>query len=251
MLMTSSLYLGSAVNSSNNLHDEINQRIGKVLTNFRWLSSRVWENHHLTIKLKIRVYTTCILSVLLYSSETWCRYCCQENWVNAFHFRCLRSILVVLWRDHVPNSTILHLTGSYDLTTIIRQQRLRWLGHVHCMEDGHLHKDILYGEFYRTPQRTGRPKLRHKDVIKRDAAKFHISPQLCETLAADRNRWHASLSYDYSLSAMNYAKKCRSTELIVVIDEMGHDGDDVSECSPCEVQFKLVSSQLIQAVSFR
>jgi len=26
--------------------------------------------------------------------------------------------------------TILHLTGSYDLTTIMRQRRLRWLGHV-------------------------------------------------------------------------------------------------------------------------
>ena len=62
--------LGSVVNSSNNLDDEINQRIGKASTNFGRLSSRVWKNHHLAIKLKIKVYTACILSVLLYSSET-------------------------------------------------------------------------------------------------------------------------------------------------------------------------------------
>jgi len=37
----------------------------------------------------------------------------------------------------------------------MRQQRLRWLGHVHRMEDGRLSKDILYGEFYNTPRRTG------------------------------------------------------------------------------------------------
>jgi len=171
------------------------------LTNFGRLSSQVWKNHHLAIKLKIKVYTTCILSVLLYSSETWCTYRRQENQLNSFHFRCLRSILGVSWRDHVPNSTILHLTGSYDLTTIIRQQHLRWLGHVHRMEDGRLPKeslslkDIPYGEFYKAPRRTGRSKLCYKDVIKHDMAGSHISPQSWETLAADRNRWRASLEF--------------------------------------------------------
>jgi len=67
-------YLGSVVDSSNNLDDEINQRIGKASTNFGRLSFRVWKNHHLTIKLKIKVYTACILNALLYSSETWCAY---------------------------------------------------------------------------------------------------------------------------------------------------------------------------------
>ena len=112
-------YLGSVVNSSNNLDDEINQRIGKASTNFGRLSSRVWKNHHLAIKLKVKVYAACILSVLLYSNETWCTHRRQENRLNAFHFRCLGSILGVSWKDHVRNSTILHLTGSYDLTTII------------------------------------------------------------------------------------------------------------------------------------
>jgi len=108
---------------------------------------------------------------------------------------------------NVLNSTILHLTGSYDLTTIIRQRRLRWLGHVHRIEDGRLPKDILYSEFYNAPRRTGRTKLRYKDVIKRNMADFHISPQSWEALAADRYRWRASLSFGYSLSATSYAEK--------------------------------------------
>jgi len=42
--------MGSAVvNSSNSVDDE---RIGKAFTNFRRLSSRVCNNHYLTIKLK-------------------------------------------------------------------------------------------------------------------------------------------------------------------------------------------------------
>ena len=63
------------------------------------------------------------------------------------------------------------------------------------MEDSRLPKDIHYGEFYNAPRRTGRPKLRYKDVVKRDMAGFHISPQSWETLAADRNRWRASLEF--------------------------------------------------------
>ena len=162
----------------------MNQRIGKASTNFGRLSSRVWKNYHLAIKLKIRVYTACILIVLLYSSGTWCMYRCQENRLKCYcrcHHRCLVE-------GSCPNSTILHLTGSHDLITIMRQQPLPWLGHVHRLEDGHLHKDIFYGEFYNAPRRTGRPKLRYKSIIKRDVASFHISPQSWETLASDRNR---------------------------------------------------------------
>ena len=131
-------YLGSVVNSSNNLTDKINQRIRKASTNFGRHSSRVGKvttsksNWRSTPGLH-RMHPEC--SVIGYSSETWCTYRCQENQLNTFHFRCRRSILGVSWRDHVPNSTILHLTGSYDLTTIIRKRRLLWLGHHHRMED--------------------------------------------------------------------------------------------------------------------
>jgi len=41
----------------------------------------------------------------------------------------------------------------------------------------------------------------YKDVIERDMRGFHISLQSWEALAADRNRWRASLTYGYSLSA--------------------------------------------------
>jgi len=46
---------------------------------------------------------------------------------------------------------------------------------------------------------------------------FHISPQSWETLAGDRNRWRASLSYGCSLSATSCTEK-HGEELIVVND---------------------------------
>ena len=170
-------YLGSVVNSSNNLDGEIKPRLGKASTNFGQLSFRVWKNHHLAIKLPIKVRTASILSVLLYSNRTWCTYRRQENRLKTFQCRCLRSILGVSWRYHVPDYNILHITGSYDLTAIIRQRRLCWLGHVHRIEVGRLPNDILYDEFYSAPRKTAGPKLRYKCVNQA----WHLSTVLVNT----------------------------------------------------------------------
>jgi len=47
----------------------------------------------------------------------------------------------------------------------------------------------------------------YKDVIKRDMTSFHTSLQSWEARAADCNRWRASLTYGYSLSATSYTEK--------------------------------------------
>jgi len=92
-------YLG-CVNFSKSRDDRINQQVGKALANFRSLSSRVWNNHPLTIKLKVRVYFACVLSILLYSSKMWYTYNRQKT-VSTLHFRFLHPILGVSWRDPV------------------------------------------------------------------------------------------------------------------------------------------------------
>ena len=51
---------------------------------------------------------------------------------------------------------------------MLRQRRLRWLGHVRRMEDGRIPKYILYGELALGRRTTGRPHLRYKDVCLRD-----------------------------------------------------------------------------------
>jgi len=93
---------------------------------------------------------------------------------------------------------------------------MRWMGHVHLMADGRLSKYILYGELYNAPRRELHTQTALKDIINRDMASFHISPQSWEALAADRNRWRAPLSYGYSLSATSYTEKmekCRAHRL--------------------------------------
>ena len=45
---------------------------------------------------------------------------------------------------------------------------LRWLDHVHPMNDGRIPKNMLYGELAAGRPSVGRPVLRYEDVCKRD-----------------------------------------------------------------------------------
>ena len=123
------VYLGSNISSNASIDVEIDSRIGKAFTTFDRLSARVWENPKLKISTKVAVYSSCVLSTLLYSSETWATTKKQEAKLNSFHFRCLRRILGISWIDKVTNEEVLRRTSLTTLPTILKRRRLRWLGH--------------------------------------------------------------------------------------------------------------------------
>ena len=64
-------YLGSTTSNNACLAVELGKRIGKAATNMAKLSARVWENRKLTTQTKVAVYRACIVSTLLYVSESW------------------------------------------------------------------------------------------------------------------------------------------------------------------------------------
>ena len=80
-------YLGSTISSNLSLEPEINSRIAKASAVMSKLHKRVWSNNNLTVNTKMRVYRACVLSTLLYSSETWTTYAAQEKRLNSFHLR--------------------------------------------------------------------------------------------------------------------------------------------------------------------
>ena len=59
--------------------------------------------------------------------------------------------------------------------SLLRQRRLRWLGHNFRMEDGRIPKDILYGELAQGKRPIGRPHLRFKNEVKSDLVGMMIN----------------------------------------------------------------------------
>ena len=124
-------YLGCTTSNNACLDVELGKRIGKAATNMAKLSARVWENKKLTTQTKVAVYRACIVSTLLYGSDFWTTYAGQEKRLNTFHMRCLRRILSISWTDKVSNNEVLERADIPSMFTLLRQRRLRWLGHVH------------------------------------------------------------------------------------------------------------------------
>ena len=141
----------------------------------------------------MRVYRACVLSTLLYSSETWTTYAAQEKRLNSFHLRCLRRILSIRWQDKIPNTVVLERAGLPSIFMLLSQRRLRWLGHVRRMADGRIPKDLLYGELSRGARSRGCPRLRFKDTCKRDLKSASIDIQSWESLAESRDSWRAAV----------------------------------------------------------
>ena len=185
-------YLGSTITNNPSLDAEIDKRIAKADAVMSKLSKRVWENHQLTLNTKatkLKVYQACVLSTLLYGSESWTTYGRQENRLVSFRLRCLRRIMGIRWQDRVTNTAVLEKAGSLSMHLMLCHRRLWWLGHIHRMEDGRIPKDLLYGQLASGCRPVGRPALRYNDVRKRDLILTDINPDSWEKLARDRDGW--------------------------------------------------------------
>ncbi|XP_076067767.1 uncharacterized protein LOC143040573 [Oratosquilla oratoria] len=131
------------------------------------------------------LYNTFVISILLYGRKTWTTYARQEKKLNTFHLKSIHRFLGITWQDKVSKSEDLSRAGLPNMRTLLRQRRLHWLGHVHRMEDGHIPKDILYGELTSGGRTNGRPQLWFKNVCKRDMRALCIDVKSWKDLAAD------------------------------------------------------------------
>ena len=157
------------------------------------LSKRVWSNNQLTSNTKLQVYRACVVSTLLYGSESWTTYARQENHLENFHLRCLRRILGITWQDKVTNTVVLGHAGCHNIHLLLCQCRLRWFGHVHRMGDGRIPKDVLYGELATGHRPAGRLALRFKDVCRCNLKLADIDQGSWEQIADDRSAWWSAV----------------------------------------------------------
>ena len=95
----------------------------------------------LSKNLKITIYRTIILPVVLYGCETWSLTLREERRLRVFENRVLRRIFGPK-RDEVTgewrklHSEEPNLYSSPNIVRVIKSRRMRWAGHVALMEWG-------------------------------------------------------------------------------------------------------------------
>mgnify|MGYP007133256951 FL=1 len=153
--------VGSTTTNNLSLEVELDKRIDKATATLSKLSKEVWENKQLTANTKDDVYKACVINTLLYGSESWASHAVQRRKQNVFHLRFLHWVLWVSWQVKGTNNDGIGSAGIPSMYTVRRQRCLRWLGHVHRMEDGRIPKNnMLYGELTTWYRDKGRPQRR-------------------------------------------------------------------------------------------
>ena len=96
----------------------------------------------LSKKLKIKIYRTIILPVVLYGCETWSLTLREESRLRVFENRVLRRVFG-LKRDEVTgewkklhNEELSDLYSLPNIVRVVKSRRMRWAGHVARMGEG-------------------------------------------------------------------------------------------------------------------
>jgi hypothetical protein len=134
--------------------------------------------------------------VLLYGYETWSLTLREEHRLRVFENRVLRRIFGPKrdeatggWRK-MHNEELHGLYSSPSIFRMIKARRMRWAGHVACMEEVRGAYNILVGRPEgRRP--LGRPRRRWEDDIKMDLREIGFGDVDWIHLAQDRDRLRA------------------------------------------------------------
>ena len=98
----------------------------------------VWATKALSLDLKIRIYTSACCSILVYGSEAWRlteQACKIINGANAF------MLSHITGKSKREEATA--VTTTFDILVWIRARRLKWAGHILCLDDKRLIRHTL------------------------------------------------------------------------------------------------------------
>jgi len=88
--------------------------------------------------------------------------------LDAAHHRWQRSILGIPWKDRITNVEVRTRTGQQTMDNILRERRLRWLGHVFRMDHKCIPQQALYWQVPGYKRGPGRPRVNWRSTVNKD-----------------------------------------------------------------------------------
>jgi hypothetical protein len=154
------------------MHEEIKSRLNLVNACYYSIQSLV-SSRLLSRNVKVKIYRTIILPVVLYRCEIWSLTLRKEHRLKVFENRVLRRMfgpkrneVTGEWRK-LQNRELHNLYSSPDIIKQIKSRRIRLAEHVARMGEGRNMYRVLVGKPEgKSP--LGMPRRRWEDGIKMD-----------------------------------------------------------------------------------
>ena len=131
-------YLGAQIASDGHINIELSQKLGLAARDFKILKS-IWSHAYMSCKFKYQVYSACILQKLLYGLDGAVLNKAEQKRLDAFHSRCLRSILRIspAHISRVSNAYVLKKMEVPALSQILLERQLILFGIIYRMDNQH------------------------------------------------------------------------------------------------------------------
>ena len=126
-------YLGPIVTDEGSM-PEIRSIIAQTIATLTKLII-IWGDKSIDFSSNIRLLRYLVMSVFLYSCETWTLTADIERKIHTVEKRNFRRLLVISYEDHITNeevqSRIRKTIGPYEeLLSTVKRHRMKWYGHV-------------------------------------------------------------------------------------------------------------------------
>ena len=179
-------YLGAII-SEEGSKPEVLARIAQATAALSSLK-KIWRDRNITLRSKIRLLRSLVISIFLYACESWTLTADLQRRIQAMEMRCYRRLLNISYTEHITNvevrSRIERAIGPYeDLLTTVKRRKLKWYGHV--SRSSGLSKTIMQGTV-KGGRRRGGQRKRWEDNIK-DWTCLRTAESL--RVSKDRNGW--------------------------------------------------------------
>jgi hypothetical protein len=141
-------YMGTTLTNQNDIRYEIKSRLNSGNACYHSVQN-ILSPRPITKNLKIKIYRTVILPVVLYGCETWSLTFGEEHRLRFSENRVLRIFGPkreedVSWRK-LHNDELQSLYSSPNIVRVIKSRRMRWAGHVARMGEGRGVYTVLVG----------------------------------------------------------------------------------------------------------
>jgi hypothetical protein len=185
-------YLGTTLTDQNCIHEEIKSRLNSGNACYHSVQSLL-SSRLLSRNVKVKIYKTIILPVVLYGCETWSLMLREEHRLRVFENRVLKRIfgpkrdeVTGEWRK-LHSEEFHNLYSSPDIIRQLKSRRMRWAGHVARMgKERKVCKFLVGKPEGKTP--LGRPRRRREDGIRMDLREIVLGGVDWIRLDQDRDR---------------------------------------------------------------